>query len=499
MHRFAADRSGAIVLLFGLTLVLILGFVGGAIDYANAYRYRAKIQNTLDSAALAAGREIDVGSSNSTAKQVAQDVFKANLGPGYVSSASMNLDIDDGVVTANADLNVDTQILGVLGISQFQVGATSKVNVSGGTFEVALVLDNSGSMSGSRISDLKTASVSLTDILFGAKTTSNRVSMSVVPFSASVNVETQHSTAAWMDQTGQSSIHKEHFDSNVTRWQMFSALNNVSWAGCVETRPTPNDVTDTPATGGDTMFVPLFAPDEPNKSGYKNNYISDDNGNCPEGTSGGTNDTRQRRTCKYYGENASTSNTGATRKGPNHMCDSQSLTTLTNTKSTVQSAINSMVAKGYTNIHHGIMWGWRSLSPDAPLDEGKPYNEPYHAKIMIVMTDGANTFPTSSKHNQSWYSSYGFHKQGRLGASSNSTSSMRSAMNGKTALSCTNAKAAGIIIYTIAFSISDPTTVNMLRDCATSPAYALTINNGSALVATFEAIAHDINKLRISG
>ena len=239
----------------------------------------------------------------------------------------------------------------------------------------------------------------------------------------------------------------------------------------METRPTPNDVTDTPATGGDTMFVPLFAPDEPNKSGYKNNSLSDDNGNCPEGTSGGSNDTRQRRTCKYYGENASTSNTGATRKGPNHMCDSQSLTTLTNTKSTVQSARNSMAAKGYTNIHHGIMWGWRSLSPDAPLDEGKPYNEPYHAKIMIVMTDGANTFPTSSTHNQSWYSSYGFHKQGRLGASSNSTTALRNAMNGKTALSCTNAKAAGIIIYTIAFSISDPTTVNMLRDCATSPAY----------------------------
>ncbi|MCK5495755.1 MAG: hypothetical protein KAI80_05040, partial [Hyphomicrobiaceae bacterium] len=162
--------------------------------------------------------------------------------------------------------------------------------------------------------------------------TSDKVAMSVVPFSGSVKVGTQYATAAWMDQTGQSSIHKEHFDSNVTRWQLFSALNNVSWAGCVETRPTPNDVTDTPATGGDTMFVPLFAPDEPNKSGYKNSYISDDKGNCPSGTSRGSNDVRQRRTCKYNGENASTSNVGATRKGPNHMCDSQALTTLTNIK-----------------------------------------------------------------------------------------------------------------------------------------------------------------------
>ena len=118
---------------------------------------------------------------------------------------------------------------------------------------------------------------------------------------------------------------------------------------------------------------------------------------------------------------------------------------------------------------------------------------------MIVMTDGANTFPTSSKHNKSWYSSYGFHKQGRLGASSNSTTSMRNAMNSKTALSCTNVKDVGVIIYTIAFDISDLTTVSMLRDCATGPAYALTIDSGSALVAAFEAIAHDINKLRISG
>ena len=61
MRRFAAGRSGAIVLLFGLTLIVILGFTGAAVDYANAYRYRAKIQNALDSAALAAGREIDVG------------------------------------------------------------------------------------------------------------------------------------------------------------------------------------------------------------------------------------------------------------------------------------------------------------------------------------------------------------------------------------------------------------------------------------------------------
>src|SRR5690606_11929671 len=37
-----------------------------------------------------------------------------------------------------------------------------------------------------------------------------------------------------------------------------------SWAGCVEQRPSPYDVNDTPATPSNpaTLFVPMFAPDQ---------------------------------------------------------------------------------------------------------------------------------------------------------------------------------------------------------------------------------------------
>jgi len=498
LKQFTHDQRGAVMIIFGLTIIPLIGFAGIAVDYANAYHLRSKMQTALDAAALAAGREVDLGGSQTEAQHAGNLVLQANLGSDYPNGYTASFTIDGDQVIASGSLNVDTYFLGVIGTDTVPIGVTSTVDLTGGTFEVALVLDNSGSMYGSRISNLKNAATSLIDILFKGDTTSTRVAMSVIPFSGSVKVGTQYANAPWMDRTGQSSIHKEHFDSNVTRWDMFGALKNVSWAGCIETRPTPFDVNDTPATNGDSMFVPLFAPDEPDKKGYYNSYISDKKGNCPKGTKGGTSKIRQRRTCKYYGENASSSYVGATRKGPNHMCDSQALTTLTNVKSTVVTAINSMVARGYTNIHHGLMWGWRSLSPEAPLDEGKPYEEPYHAKVMILMTDGVNTLPSSSKHNKSWYSSYGYHKQGRLGATSNSTTNLRKAMNGKTALACTNAKTASIIIYTIAFDITDPTTLNILRNCATSPAYALSIDSGSALVAAFKAIAHDINKLRIS-
>lgn len=494
------DRAGAVVLLFGLTLIPIMGFVGGAIDYAYSYRIRSEIQNALDAAALAAGRELDTGASQSAAQNMAQQVLDANLGENFPHAVNLDVNVDGDIVTATASLNVPTFILPVVGVDNFTISATSTVNLSGGTFEVALVLDNSGSMAGSRIADLITASTNLTNILFDASDDDDRVHMSLVPFSGSVNVGTQYAGASWMDQTGESSIHKEHFAEDVTRWEMFSAMNNGSWAGCVEVRPSPHDVQDTPATGGDSMFVPLFAPDEPdNDNDYRNDYLDDDDGACPWWVGGGSQTERQSRTCKYYGETASTSSTGATRRGPNHMCDSQPITALTNVQSTILSDINNMQARGYTNIHHGIMWGWRTLSPELPFDEGKPYDEPYHAKVMIVMTDGANTFPDTPTHNGSWYSSYGFYEpDNRLGASSGSTWGLTQAMNGKTAEACQNAKAAGIIIYTIAFDISDSDTVEMLANCATSGAHALTIDSGDALISAFEAIAHDINRLRIS-
>ena len=326
-RKFGADRSGAVILLFGLTLIPIMGFVGGAIDYANAYNVRSKLQNALDSAALAAGRELFTSANESNAQLAAMKVLDLNLGPDFPAGLTVNFSFTGDVVTATADVDVKTYILGILGIDIFPVGAMSTINISGGTFEVAMVLDNSGSMAGNKMSNLKNAAEDLVDILFSNQSSSEYITIGLAPFAATVNVGTQYANASWMDQTGASSIHSENFDTNVTRWDRFNALNNVSWGGCVEVRPSPHDVDDTPPTGGDSMIVPLFAPDEPDKNGYYNNYLDDDDGSCS--VSGGSNYNRQRRSCKYDGENANTSLSNGTRKGPNHLCDSPPLQTLT--------------------------------------------------------------------------------------------------------------------------------------------------------------------------
>lgn len=501
LSGFARNRSGAVVLLFGLTLIPIMGFVGGAIDFAYSYRARTVLQNALDAAALAAGRELDISSSESGAQQVAMDVLQANLGPGFPTGVNANFDIDGGKVNATASVNVDTYILGVLGIDHFPVDVTSTVNIAGGTFEVVMALDNSGSMSGGKITDLRNAAKNLVDILFSNQLSSDHVTMGLVPFAASVNIGTSYANATWMDLVGQSSIHSEHFDAPLTRWAMFGAMPNVSWGGCVEVRPAPHDVTDSTPSVVDpnSLIVPLFAPDEPDTGGYNNNYLDDDDGACPWWVSGGSNYTRQRRTCKYTGENADTSLANGTRRGPNHLCDSQPLQPLTNNHGQITAAINAMNAYGGTNIVEGIMWGWRLLSPNEPFSEGKPYGEENHTKILILMSDGANWHGGLSNHNQSWFNAFGYHAQGRLGSPSNNTNTLRATMNTRTSQACTNAKAAGIVIYTLALEISDSTTEDMLRNCASGTSRYFTINNSNALDDVFEAIAQEITKLRITG
>ena len=499
LARFVRNEAGATAILFGLTLVPIIGFAGAAVDYANAYRIRSELQNALDAAALAAARAMDASDNESVAQQTGDKVLQSNLGAGFPAGVSATFTITDDIVTATAGLPVSTYLLGVIGIDTIDVGTTSVVNIAGGTYEVALVLDNSGSMAGTKINDLKEAAGNLVDVLFANQSTSDHVKIGLVPFAATVNVGPQHATAPWMDQTGQSSIHKEHFDTNVTRWDRFNALNNVSWGGCVEVRPSPHDVQDTPPTGGDSLFVPLFAPDEPDTSGtYKNSYIDDDDGSCPASMSGGSNAERQSRSCKYDGENADTGLAFGTRRGPNHLCDSQPLQALTDSSTQISAAIEAMEAYGGTNIHEALMWGWRLLSPGEPFTQGAADDQENNTKIVILMSDGQNWHGSLGTHNESWYSAYGYHAQNRLNAPDGSTETLRATMNARTAQACENAKGAGVVIYALALEISDETTEDMLRNCASGSAKFFTLENSDALDDVFQAIAEEISKLRIA-
>ena len=138
----------------------------------------------------------------------------------------------------------------LIGVNSIPV--TAHAIAKGMLLEIAVVVDTSGSMNnsagsgGSKISALRSAGASLLTAMFGTTNVSQRVSMSIVPFAASVRVVPAGSgPPSWMDTSNQSSIAAEDFDSSwVTRWTLFSQLRYTSWGGCVISRPPPYDVTD---------------------------------------------------------------------------------------------------------------------------------------------------------------------------------------------------------------------------------------------------------------
>ncbi len=78
------------------------------------------------------------------------------------------------------------------------MNAASRVAKGDQTFEIALVLDNSGSMAGSYLTDLKTAAKNLVSTMFTGADGNGKVTVGVVPFAGSVNVGPDMRTANWI-------------------------------------------------------------------------------------------------------------------------------------------------------------------------------------------------------------------------------------------------------------------------------------------------------------
>jgi hypothetical protein len=208
--------------------------------------------------------------------------------------------------------------------------------------------------------------------------------------------------------------------------------------------------------------------------------------------------------CKYGTPNNKATvanvNVGGIPAGPNFMCTTKPLLPLTTNKSVVKAKINEMEAQGATSIMEGAMWGWRTLSPGAPFTEGRPYNTENNQKVLVLMTDGQNTYYPNNKFVKSWYDVYGYVARAGLGTSSTNSSTLTQAMNDRTKLACDNMKAAKIIIYTVAFQIpgDQASALDLLKYCATDEDKYFEPNSESELLSAFNAIGKDISQLRIS-
>ena len=237
IRKFLRDRGGNYAMLMGLAMLPIMGSLAIAVDFSEMNRQKQATINALDAAGVATARQVVSGASNEALIAYANEFFKANLGPVDPDDTELtvvlpNNQFGGGTLKLSAVLNYQPyflpSFLGLLGTPadernrEISFSADSEIRLKN-TLEVALVLDNSGSMdeygSGSgqkRMALLKTAAKQLVDTLAlqaaQIKQVAKPVQFALVPFAASVNVGPDNAGAAWMDVEGLSPVHHENFD-----------------------------------------------------------------------------------------------------------------------------------------------------------------------------------------------------------------------------------------------------------------------------------------------
>ncbi|HWJ75815.1 MAG TPA: pilus assembly protein [Kaistia sp.] len=494
---FRRDRRGNVAVIFGLAAIPIVGATGIAVDYGRASMAHARLADVLDAAVLAVGSQPSM--SDAAAKTMVTNWVGAQLGQsGTITSWKIDSFTQaNGAIRAAASAEVQTTLTKLLGVETMPVSVSSEAVRSGKKIELALVLDNTGSMDGTKIASLITAAKNLVDTLAAGVIKQGDLRVSLVPFSQTVNVGSSYRTASWMDTKGLSPIHSQIFDKASNRFSLFDTMK-IAWRGCVETRPIPYDVQDTlPSTGvPSTLYVPFFAPDEPDvkTSGYTNNYT---NNYLADGTSSSSWKTRELNSAKYSTAFTKTIKNSTTDYGPNSGCAIQPLLRLSSDTGAVKSAIGGMIASGDTNIPIGLAWGWNTLAPDGPFADGVSYADDDYQKIVVLMTDGQNQNTSIDTGNQSYYSSIGYIWNNRLGITSGSDTQRRTAMDNRLSALCTNVKARGVQIYTVRVEVKTGTST-VLQNCASRSDMFYDVQDASQLNGAFQDIAGEISKLRLS-
>ena len=182
-RRFGADEGGALV-YFGLVLFLLMVMIGGfAIDLMRYEQTRTRLQNALDRCTLnAAALSQRLDPTAVVNDCIAKSGLTQQLQSVIVEEGENFRDVR---TVGLADTN--PHFLHLMGLDKLDARANSRAVQRISNVEIVLVLDVSGSMSGQKIIDLRAAASKFVgDVLAGDD--DNRVSVSIVPYNAQVNI-----------------------------------------------------------------------------------------------------------------------------------------------------------------------------------------------------------------------------------------------------------------------------------------------------------------------
>jgi uncharacterized protein YegL len=135
----------------------------------------------------------------------------------------------------------------------------------------------------------------------------------------------------------------------------------------------------------------------------------------------------------------------------------------------LHNKIDAMSPAGNTNQGIGIAWGWQSLTSTAPLNAPSLDPNYTYQQVVILLSDGLNT-------QNRWYSS-------------------AAPIDARQQITCNNAKAAGVVIYSVLVMSGNST---VLQNCASDPSKYFALTDANQIIATFQAIGTELTKLHLS-
>ncbi|MBC7770335.1 MAG: pilus assembly protein TadG [Phycisphaerales bacterium] len=172
-------------MMWALMGTVLLGLIGLTVDFTRAQALRAQMQNAVDGAALAAARGDTLTDEQRHA--AARAFFDAEMGD-YAAEATLTLtDVGDNDVQARGSMPMPLGLAQIVRNEDWTLSVSSEAERSGNNIEVAMVLDVTGSMSGSRITSLRTAATNLVNTVVRDEQTPYYSKVALVPYSMGVN------------------------------------------------------------------------------------------------------------------------------------------------------------------------------------------------------------------------------------------------------------------------------------------------------------------------
>lgn len=446
LRRFATDGSGNVAIICAAAILPILVIAGGATDIARHEAYRVQLQDGVDRAVLAAASL----TQTRPVKQTVDDYLKS---VSFIDKVTLAIDqktqLNQRSVTVTATYPMDTAFLPLIGITMIPVSATATAVERRKNVEMSLMLDISGSMEGSKYTNLKSAATTFVRTMLPTEARPT-TSISIVPYAGQVNVgEAVFNGLGGLRAHNNSSCFNLNKLDYASGWRVFAGRSQVPhftrWNGTAERATLPANMN------------PGWCPSEDTSISYLSNdpdYLA----------------ARIAGYKMYDGTGSAIAmNYGLMLLDP------------TAQPMVAMATLAGMVPSGFAN-------------------RPAPYGDGDTIKVLVLMTDGAITEQYTAKDPSKpvrTSNNYLDYYDPLTGVKETS-----SVTKGYLAKVCATAKDKGVMVFTIGFQLRDSVASelamkNELRACSTSPSHYYDVT-GLDIASAFQSIATSIEKIKLT-